>query len=196
MPLIKRYPNRKLYDTDARRYITLEEIAELVQRGDDVQVVDHASGADLTALTLSQVVFDIQKKQRGFLPRNLLAALIHGGTSPVSSLMSGLKSGLGLNQLVEAEIQRRIEALVTAETLTAEEGSRWLKTLLSTSPAEEEAASPQPFIPPFTPLQIEQALERLPIPTRKDYLRLEEQLDQLAAALAQIESGENTQTEA
>ncbi len=196
MPLIKRYPNRKLYDTDARRYITLEEIAELVQRGEDVQVVDHASGADLTALTLSQVVFEIQKKQRGFLPRNLLAALIHGGTAPVTSLMSGLKSGLGLNQLVEAEIQRRVEALVTAETLTAEEGSRWLRTLLSTSPGEEAAASPQPVAPPFTPLQIEQALQRLPIPTRKDYLRLEEQLDQLAAALVQIEFGENAQTEA
>lgn len=196
MPLIKRYPNRKLYDTDARRYITLEEIAGLVQRGDDVQVVDHASGAELTALTLSQVVFEIQKKQRGFLPHNLLAALIHGGTAPVSSLMSGLMSGLGLNQLVEAEIQRRIEALVAAETLTAEEGSRWLKTLLSTSPVEAETASPHPFAPPFTLLQFEQALQRLPIPTRTDYLRLEEQLAQLEAALAELQSGDHTQPEA
>lgn len=192
MPRIKRYPNRKLYDTDARRYITLEEIAELVQRGEDVQVVDHASGVDLTALTLSQVVFELQKKQRGFLPRNFLAALIHAGATPVSSLASAL----GLNELVNAEIQRRIESLVATGTLTTEEGIRWLGTLISTGAGAEEATGLRPFAPPFTPLQIEQALERLPIPTRKDYLKLTEQLDQLEAALAQIQSGEQTPPEA
>ena len=53
MPLIKRYPNRKLYDTEAKQYVTLEQIAELIRSGKDVQVIDHESGEDLTALTLS-----------------------------------------------------------------------------------------------------------------------------------------------
>lgn len=197
MPLIKRYPNRKLYDTDARRYITLDEIAELVQHGVEVQVVEYTSGVDLTALTLSQVVFERQKKQRGFLPRNFLAALIHASSTPVGSLAGYLSGGLpGLNELVEAEIQRRIEALVTAETITAEEGNRWLKNLLSIASVVEAISPTPPFAPPFTPLQIEQALQRLPIPTRKDYMKLAEQLDQLEAALAQIESSNISHAEA
>ncbi len=178
MPLIKRYPNRKLYDTEARRYINLEEIAELVQRGAEVQVLDHVSGADLTALTLSQIVFELQKKQRGLFPHSLLASLIHSsahrlGSTPV------------ISELVNAEIQRRIEALVARGELNAEEGSRWLEKLVATS---TEDAAPTPMRSHFdiTTEQLAQALQRLPILTRKDYLKLQAQLEQLEAALDEI----------
>ena len=137
MPLIKRYPNRKLYDTEARQYITLEEIAELVRRGDEVQVVDNASGADLTALTLSQIVFELQKKQRGFLPRSLLAALIHGGTQR----LSGVLGSLGLSEVINSEIKRRVEELVSRGELKVEEGSQWLEKLLSGSSSTDETDS-------------------------------------------------------
>jgi polyhydroxyalkanoate synthesis repressor PhaR len=56
MPLIKRYPNRKLYDTEAKSYITLEGVAALIRNGEDVQVIDHESGEDLTTLTLTQII--------------------------------------------------------------------------------------------------------------------------------------------
>ncbi|MGD8735253.1 MAG: polyhydroxyalkanoate synthesis regulator DNA-binding domain-containing protein, partial [Anaerolineae bacterium] len=55
MTRIKRYPNRKLYDTEAKQYITLEGIAALIRQGNEVQVIDHATGEDLTALTLTQI---------------------------------------------------------------------------------------------------------------------------------------------
>jgi polyhydroxyalkanoate synthesis repressor PhaR len=57
MPLIKRYANRKLYDTQAGQYVTLEELAEFIRRGEDITVRDHATGRDLTSLTLMQVLF-------------------------------------------------------------------------------------------------------------------------------------------
>jgi len=180
MPLIKRYPNRKLYDTEARQYITLKEIAEQIQRGAEVQVLDHASGADLTALTLSQIVFALQKKQRGVFSHSLLATLIHNSAQRLSSTPV-------LSELVEAEIQRRIEALVARGELNPEEGSRWLEKLAAIPP---EAASPAPAPTPFaiTTEQIAEALERLPILKRKDYLKLQEQLEQLGAALDQIQA--------
>ncbi|MBP7044934.1 MAG: pesticidal protein Cry15Aa, partial [Chloroflexi bacterium] len=43
MPVIKRYPNRKLYDTEAKKYITLDGIAELIRKGEDIRVVDHTT---------------------------------------------------------------------------------------------------------------------------------------------------------
>ncbi len=59
--LIKKYANRKLYDTRASRYITLEGIAELVRQGHEIKVVDRDNGHDLTQVTLSQVVLSQEK---------------------------------------------------------------------------------------------------------------------------------------
>lgn len=60
--LIKKYANRKLYDTRTSRYITLDGIAELVREGHEIKVVDRANGNDLTQLTLSQVVLSHEKR--------------------------------------------------------------------------------------------------------------------------------------
>src|SRR5258708_39214479 len=59
--LIKKYANRKLYDTNTSRYITLEGIAELVRDGHEIHVVDRDTGHDLTQVTLSQIVLSAEK---------------------------------------------------------------------------------------------------------------------------------------
>ena len=82
MRLIKRYPNRKLYDTEDKMYVTLNGIAELIRDGHDVQVVDHTSGEDLTAVTLTQIIFEQEKRQSGFLPRSVLTGLVQAGGEP------------------------------------------------------------------------------------------------------------------
>lgn len=79
MPIIKRYPNRKLYDTEAKRYVTLENIAQMIQTGREVQVIDHETGEDLTNLTLSQIIFEQEKRGSGLLPRSLLTNLVRAG---------------------------------------------------------------------------------------------------------------------
>jgi len=60
--LIKKYANRKLYDTQTSRYITLEGIAELVRDGHEIQVVDRDTGQDLTQVILSQIVLSAEKR--------------------------------------------------------------------------------------------------------------------------------------
>jgi polyhydroxyalkanoate synthesis repressor PhaR len=60
--LIKKYANRKLYDTRTSRYITLEGIAELVRDGHEIKVVDRDNGHDLTQVTLSQIVLSAEKR--------------------------------------------------------------------------------------------------------------------------------------
>jgi polyhydroxyalkanoate synthesis repressor PhaR len=62
MRTIKRYSNRKLYDTTERHYVTLADVAGFVRRGDDVQVTDYVTSADLTAQTLAQIIFEEEKK--------------------------------------------------------------------------------------------------------------------------------------
>jgi polyhydroxyalkanoate synthesis repressor PhaR len=74
--IIKKYPNRRLYDMSASRYINLEDIAGFVRDGKDVQVVDAQTGEDLTRVTLTQVIMDDAKQQPTGLPLELLRQLI------------------------------------------------------------------------------------------------------------------------
>ncbi len=62
--LIKRYESRKLYDTEESRYVSLEEIAGWVRQGQEVQVVDNATGADVTSQTLTQIILDEGRRAR------------------------------------------------------------------------------------------------------------------------------------
>ncbi|MFO0554113.1 MAG: polyhydroxyalkanoate synthesis regulator DNA-binding domain-containing protein [Polyangiaceae bacterium] len=71
---IKKYSNRRLYDTDESRYITLEELTDRIKRGSDVQVIDAKTNEDLTQATLVQIV--LETKAARLLPVSLLARLI------------------------------------------------------------------------------------------------------------------------
>src|SRR5512146_3522363 len=128
MPVIKRYANRKLYDTETKRYVTLEDLAEFVRRGEDVRVVDHAAGEDLTSQTLLQVVFEEQKKIGGLLPQTFLTRLIRAGGSTMSALRSRLVA-LDPFQTVDEEIRHRIQSLAEQGLLSGEEAQR-LQNLL------------------------------------------------------------------
>lgn len=62
MRIIKRYSNRKLYDTTERHYVTLADVAGFVRKGEDIQVTDYVTSADLTAQTLAQIIFEEEKR--------------------------------------------------------------------------------------------------------------------------------------
>jgi polyhydroxyalkanoate synthesis repressor PhaR len=74
--VIKKYGNRRLYDTAASRYINLDEIAAMIRRGEDVQVVDAKTGEDLTRVILTQIILDDAKGQPTGLPLELLRQLV------------------------------------------------------------------------------------------------------------------------
>jgi polyhydroxyalkanoate synthesis repressor PhaR len=74
--LIKRYESRKLYDTEESRYVSLEEIAGWVRQGQEVKVVDNATGSDVTSQTLTQIILDEGRRGTSFLPSELLHDLV------------------------------------------------------------------------------------------------------------------------
>jgi len=80
--LIKKYPNRRLYDTELSRYITLVDIRDLVLRGVDFQVVDTNSSEDITRQILMQIIMEEESGGRPLFSANMLAQLIrfYGGT--------------------------------------------------------------------------------------------------------------------
>ena len=77
--VIKRYANRKLYDMSESCYITHDEIARLVKHGVDVKIIDNGTKEDLTTLTLTQILFKEEKKQRKTLPLQTLRGILQSG---------------------------------------------------------------------------------------------------------------------
>lgn len=77
--LIKKYPNRRLYDTQASSYITIHDVAELIKEGNRVEVRDVTSDEDVTALVLTQIIMNKAKNNQEVLPVSLLHLAIQFG---------------------------------------------------------------------------------------------------------------------
>lgn len=88
--VVKRYSNRKLYDTRESRYVTLLQIAEMVRAGEEVQIIDNATKDDLTEVTLAQIIYEEQKQHSRSVPLQTLRDLIH---QRGEKLMSQLREG-------------------------------------------------------------------------------------------------------
>src|SRR5437867_12004746 len=85
--IVKRYANRKLYDTQRSRYVTLDQIAEMIRAGEDVKIIDNNSKEDLTAITLAQIIFEEEKKA-SFLPLYALRNIIQNGGQSITAVVT------------------------------------------------------------------------------------------------------------
>src|SRR6266436_5221275 len=84
--VIKRYTNRKLYDTVESRYVTLDEIAEMIKQGLEVKIIDNRSKEDLTSVTLAQIIFEEEKKKNR-MPLSLLREIIRRPGESISGFI-------------------------------------------------------------------------------------------------------------
>jgi polyhydroxyalkanoate synthesis repressor PhaR len=182
--LIKRYGNRKLYDVDASRYVTLDGIRALVQGGADVRVVDNDSGEDLTRLTFEQIIYEAEKKTSGggTLSLPLLRRLVQFGDEAVRDLRRGVERGREALESVRETAQQRVQELV---------GRRPAKgNKKGTSLLEDLLEAPQRTLDDLQhriDAQVRQSVERVANhPTlRKELKRIEQSLRQLEARIGQ-----------
>jgi polyhydroxyalkanoate synthesis repressor PhaR len=122
--LIKRYGNRKLYDTEQSRYVTLEEISQMIRREEEIRVVDNRTQEDLTAVTLTQIMLEEQKNKNNILPLSLCKNLIQEGGDCLSDwLQKGRES---LNSM-RSEAEEHIARFIEKGHGTKEEGTHLLK---------------------------------------------------------------------
>ncbi len=99
--VIKRYANRKLYDTQHSRYVTLDQISMMIREGDDVKIIDNKSKEDLTSVTLAQIIFEEEKKQKSFLPLQAMRNIIQTGGKSINQWVSQAQHHIG-------EAQRKV----------------------------------------------------------------------------------------
>jgi len=108
--IIKRYGNRKLYDTQLSRYVTLEEISIMIRKGEDLKVIDNRTKEDLTALTLTQIMLEEEKNKKNILPLSLLKNLIQqGGESIFDLVQKGRDSFVSMRMEAEEQLLKLFE---------------------------------------------------------------------------------------
>lgn len=115
--VIKRYTNRKLYDTVESRYVTLDEIAEMVKQGVEVKIVDNRTKEDLTSVTLAQIVFEEEKKTTR-MPLSVLREIIR---RPGEQITEFIKSEVTPRVAsIREEAESRLDKLLRREDGTPE----------------------------------------------------------------------------
>ncbi len=110
--LIKRYGNRKLYDTQESRYVTLEGIAGFVKLGEEVQVVDNDSGEDLTAVTFAQIILEEERRKQGFLPLPILRKIIQQGEATIQDITARVDRGISAINSIGESAGKRMQEIV------------------------------------------------------------------------------------
>jgi len=176
MLVIKRYPNRKLYNTEENKYINLDTLASMIRDGQEIQVVDNVTGEDLTAVTLTQIIMEREKKEGEFLPRTLLTELIQAGGQSLNTIREKLGSPSDLIQQVDREIAVRLEKLIQRGEIAEETGSTLRDKLVEQSYLWSSTSL-------ITEEEIEAALVRNGVPTRDDFQKLIDQIDNLSAKI-------------
>jgi polyhydroxyalkanoate synthesis repressor PhaR len=168
--LIKRYANRKLYNTQTSRYITLKGIAELLDADEEVRVIDNETGEDITSVALSQILVDNEREGRG-VSRTLLSGLLQRGGD---ALYGALRRSVGDAQEGLGEIQRGVRRLVRRR----EEEGGGLGEWLSQGGSDVEHMLQN---------AVERVFKLLDLPRRSDIEALNRNLDRVARAIEALE---------
>ena len=138
--VIKKYGNRRLYDTSGSRYVNLEEIAALIRKGRPVQVVDAKTGEDLTRVTLTQIITEDAKDKPTGLPLELLRQLIVASDQTRQEfVMWYLKSAFDAYESVQDAVQSRLGQMQSA-ILSPVESVKRLLSVPQQAPAREDEA--------------------------------------------------------
>jgi len=138
--LIKKYGNRRLYDTAGSRYVNLDDLAALVRAGKEVRVIDAKSGRDLTRVTLTQIITEDAKDKPTGLPLELLRQLIVASDEVRQEfLMWYLKSAFDTYDKLQDTVQNRLSEVQSAILSPVDMMKRFLSVPPSSPQSTDES---------------------------------------------------------
>lgn len=111
--MLKKYSNRRLYDTRNSRYVTLEDVADMIRSGDQVHIQDAASGEDVTAFILTQIVLEAAKRKNSLLPVSVLHVIIRYGDN-------------ALGEFFEKYFQKTLQNYIATKKAFDDQFGQWL----------------------------------------------------------------------
>lgn len=137
--IIKKYQNRKLYDTQDSCYVTLDGIAKMIRDGEEIVVIDNNSKEDVTALILTQVLYEQEKTNQSVLPVAILKNIIKSGSNNLFEFMERFILGaLDAHLKAREELKLHVERLSKKGELTTEEAHTLLNQIQTVSTAHQD----------------------------------------------------------
>jgi len=129
---IKKYSNRKLYDMTEKKYISFDELSELIKSGEEVLIEDNETGEDITASVVAQLLARGNKDKSNDIPSSLLINLLRKGGGTVIGFAKKYTAlwQNGLN-IAEDEIDRLVDLLVKSKEISESEGGKLKNELLT-----------------------------------------------------------------
>jgi polyhydroxyalkanoate synthesis repressor PhaR len=146
--VIKRYTNRKLYDTVESRYVTLDEIAAMIKEGVEVRIVDNRTKEDLTSVTLAQIIFEEEKKKNQ-MPLAVLREIIRHPGESISGFIQ--KEVTPRVASIREGAEQRLDKLLGREDKRTDEVA---------APEPKEGEQPLPAKPSLSPAELLKASQR------------------------------------
>jgi polyhydroxyalkanoate synthesis repressor PhaR len=182
MRKIKKYANRKMYDTHAKRHITRDQLTELIKNGEEVVIIDNRTGEDITVSIVSQLIgLDGQNRDKPLSPRLLMQLLRKGSGTLTDYAKKYISLWQGAFNMAEDEIDKLVTLLVKNKELSNDEGSRLKKEMISHSERI------QSWISDSVEKRVSEAFNALNLPTNDQVKTLSARVDALTKTVGQLE---------
>lgn len=134
--LLKKYSNRRLYDTEKSAYVTLDHVMQVIRQGRRVAVVDAKSGEDVTAFILTQIILEESRKKNSLLPAPLLHLIVQYGENILS-------------EFFEKYLEQTIKNYLSYKAMADSQFRKWLDLGMDLSMLTKQSMSTLPAFRPF-----------------------------------------------
>ena len=180
--IIKKYANRKLYDTKEKKYVNLSEISRLIREGIKLKVVDNQTKEDITSLVLAQIIVEQEKTKKSMLPSffSPLKLLEKGGEEMFNLTKKMLLAGIGTLSLTREKANKIADDLIKRGELSQSESKEFVVDLLNLADKEKDR-----LVEKIQP-EIEKSLAKMNFASKKRVDELENKIDDLRDKIEQL----------
>ncbi len=190
MKIIKRYKNRRLYDTDLKSYITHIELAHIIKRGEPFKVIDSSTGEEITLAVLGQVLIGNLKNEKGNTrsKENLIELINKGGRISMSILRNTYLASVGIFNITKKKAEEIVDSLIKAGDISKSERKEAVLELIdraekSTAKMKEKIVKETGNIQKNLQKDVSSVVGKLKLATQKDVDELNKKIDKLTKAL-------------
>ena len=186
--VIKRYANRRLYDTEQKKQITLQDLAKLIKNDVEIQVIDNKTGEDITATMLVQVV---RRESAGWkdavTSTKALADMVKkGGSTMADVLRKGLLAGIGVFSLSKERAEELVDELVKRGEVSKEEKAKVVKELVDKAEVRSKELAKK------IDTQVKKTMTKMKTSRDKEIRTLQDKIDLLTAQVENLQKQSKT----
>ncbi len=187
MHTIKKYANRKMYDTHDKRYVTMDQLSELIKQGEEVVVIDNRTGEDITTAIISQLIGrDNQEKDKTVSSQLLMQLLRKGGGTLTDYAKKYVSLWQGAFNMAEDELTPLVNRLVKNKELSISEAVRLKKEIMGYT------SSLKSWISDSIDKRVGEVLQSMNLPTKDQLKTLTAKVETLSKKVRQLEKAQTS----